>query len=88
MGTHRTAEPGGARGFAFVSEKLSELLVTPVALVTERKGEGCQMCVCVWDGCFVRLPRSVSLPSQGQLGVEPSGSELNPKHLKRKDALR
>ena len=69
-------KPGGARGFAFVSENLSELPVTLVTLVTERKGEG------VPDvrgmGCFVRRPRSVSLPSQGQLGVEPSSSELNP----------
>ena len=41
-GTHRKVEPGGARGFAFVFEKLSELLVTLVTLWRKRwRGARC-----------------------------------------------
>ena len=41
-GTHRKVELGGARGFAFVFEKLSELLVTLVTLWRKRGAR------CVW----------------------------------------
>ena len=82
-GTHSKGEHRGTRGLAFVSENFSELLVTLVALWRKR-WRGAR---CVWNGCFVRRPRSVSLPSQGQLGVEPSASELNPKHLKERQRL-
>ena len=36
------------------------------------------------ETCFVRNRRSVSLPSEGQLGVEPSGSTTNPKHNRKR----
>ena len=36
---------------------------------------------------FVRFQRSVSSPSRGQLGVEPSSSELNPKHNYRRTQM-
>ena len=50
-GTHRKVEPGGARGFAFVFEKLSELLVTLVTLWRKR-WRGAR---CVWNAsCAAR----------------------------------
>ena len=56
-------------------ENLWTFPVTSMTIVTEY-GLEIQYQICL---CFVRDPRSVSLPSEGQLGVEPSGSE-NPKH--------
>ena len=47
--------------------------------VTKRKGEG----RCLSSICASCASRAVSLPSQGQLGVEPSSSELNPEARER-----
>ena len=76
-GTHRKGRTWGREGLCIRFWKTLRIACDACDAVTEK---GCQMCV----DCFVRRPRSVSLPSQGQLGVEPSGSELNPKHLKEK----
>ena len=70
-------QPRELRGQAFSEISLNPLLpLLPCDVGTKRRSARCARHV-----CFVCVPRSVSLPSQGQMEVEPSGSESKPEAL-------